>query len=171
MAIATPDMCTRPLRLPYSLPNILLDDLANVRKEFVMRKSRPSITNVSFLRPQPSDLCPLYVRQSAVFNVVVRFCTDIGRRPNREIPRRYPLSSCSLPGAFFLRSPRPAPSSSGRNYLNQFPSQRQWTVVACWPHILGIGRIVSLVASALVSSLHHSILNPELWPGFLQILD
>ena len=51
MASATPDMCTRSLRLPYSLPNIFLHDLANVRKEFVMRKSRPSITNVSFCGP------------------------------------------------------------------------------------------------------------------------
>ena len=59
MASATPDTCTRPLRLPYSLPNILLDDLANVRKEFVMRKSRPSITNVSFCGP--ADL-PTFVR-------------------------------------------------------------------------------------------------------------
>ena len=37
---------TRPpfhKRLPYSLPNSLMGDLVNLRKEFLMRKSRPSL--------------------------------------------------------------------------------------------------------------------------------
>ena len=167
MAIAAPDTCTRPLRLPYSLPNILLDDLANVRKEFVMRKSRPSITNVSFCGP--ADL-PTFVRCTYVSPRSSTSSSDSARILDAGQIAKF-LADILSPPVCFRAHFSTAPSSSGRNYLNQFPSQRQWTVVACWPHILGIGRIVLLVASALVSSLHHSILNPELWPGFLQILD
>ena len=155
MASATPDTCPSP---PF-LPNILLDDLANVRKEFVMRKSRPSITNVSFCGS------PTFRPLSAV-RTSVR-----GLRRRRQILHGYwtpaksrnsspisSLSSCSLPGAFSPRRPCPAPSSSGRNYLNQFPSQRQWTVVACcllaphlrhWSHSFTCALFLGLLITSL----------------------
>ena len=128
MASAAPDTCTRPLRLPYSLPNILLDDLANVRKEFVMRKSRPSITNVSFFCG-PADL-PTFVRCTYAY-VSPRSSTsssDSARILDAGQIAKFLADILSRPVCFRAHFSS-APSSSGRNYLIQFLSLRHWTVV------------------------------------------
>ena len=126
MARATVDMCKRPLRLPYSLPNILLDDLANVRKEFVMRKSRPSITNVSFCGP--ADL-PTFVRCTYVSPRSSTSSSDSARILDAGQIAKFLADILSPPVCFRAHFSSSAPSSSGRNYLNQFPGQRHWTVV------------------------------------------
>ena len=103
--------CRRGLTFPHAcLPNILLGDLVNLRKEFLMRKSRPSITNetsvalLPFVRPRSSTSSDSARILDA--GQIAKFLADI-------VSTFLPFSS----GHIF--PPRPAPSLSCRNFLAQ----------------------------------------------------